>query len=322
MADLLAADKTAMAPAPSPSPTATKAASSAESSKEGARTDPPPSDTPPVQWAEHLKDEYVLIKSTGDFIVWLDENRDVEWETTQAYDEELEKKGFDFGDVSNRVAFLQAVPTNHLSHEIKTAYRTMLGEGLCRGLEQDNESAMTILDQAEEFVTARNREQARLWYVAASGTATLSFVLLTPAVAYGLPRLLSNASDATSNVLLAGLGGATGALFSILLRVGKAPLDPSAGRPIHLMEGFGRIVVGVIGAAIVLSASRAGFILPNLTSNSGLALLCLVAGASERLVPGLVDSVELSASNSGKATASSAAEKTPKSQPGTVSRQP
>jgi hypothetical protein len=88
------------------------------------------------------------------------------------------------------------------------------------------------------------------------------------------------------------MAGATGALLSILLRVGRAPLDPAAGSAVHHLEGAARVIVGVIGALIVLCAIRAEVVLPQLRNPYGIALACLVAGASERLASGIIERVE------------------------------
>jgi hypothetical protein len=95
-----------------------------------------------------------------------------------------------------------------------------------------------------------------------------------------------------------GLGscvGAIGAFFSILTRVGRTPLDPSAGWQLHWLEGLGRILIGVVGAALAEVAMKLGLALTILSEKgfAGLFLVAFIAGFSERFVHTLIKRVEM-----------------------------
>jgi hypothetical protein len=163
---------------------------------------------------------------------------------------------------------------------------------MCAALDKKQRDAESLLEKAEEFVTARNHEHARQWYVWASACAAAVAVLIAWIAMRSYLCAYPDAPAAKLNILASGIGGSTGALFSILLRVGRAPLDPAAGKAVHRLEGAARICVGIIGAVIVLAAIRAELLLPQLTSAYGITLACLVAGASERMASTIIERVE------------------------------
>lgn len=245
------------------------------------------------RWQKHDADVKVLLRKGPNFIVYLDQQLDVDWEDTTAYHEELAAEKVDVGKVQGRVTCLEAVPIDHLTEPIKCAFRSILGEAMCLALEKDMRGAQVLLAKAEEFVSARNHEQARTWYVCGCIRSTAAFLVIAPLVmAIYWWRYPCSPLAERMNILGVGMGGAVGALFSILLRVGRAPLDPAAGAWVHKLEGAARVAVGVIGALMVMCAIRAELLLPQLRDEYGIVLACVIAGASERLATALIERVE------------------------------
>lgn len=253
-----------------------------------------------ILWQRHDAAVKVLLRRNMGFIVFLNHELEVDWENTPEHESFLEKNNIDPGKIQGRITCLEAVPIDHLSESMKRAFRSILGEAMCVALDGDMKGAQSLLATAEEFVNARNHEQARRWYVWASAWATAACVLSTWAVSFLYSSFHTASLDAKTDILSAGMAGAAGALLSILLRVGRAPLDPAAGATIHRLEGTARIAVGVIGAIIVICAIRSELILPQLRNPYGIALACLVAGASERLASGIIERVEVSWSKENK----------------------
>jgi hypothetical protein len=60
---------------------------------------------------------------------------------------------------------------------------------------------------------------------------------------------------------------------------------------LHHLEGAFRIMVGTLGALLVALAIRAGLIV-QVKQLSAIMVMCMVAGASERLVPSFIEQVE------------------------------
>ena len=246
------------------------------------------------QWA-HLQPNYLILEMK-DFIVFLDDDWDVDWETSDTYDLIRRDIWKTIGAVLNEVSRLQAIPVAHLTHEQRLGFRRMLGEAVARALEGCTDDAESILTAAKEYAVARNHEHARLWYL--SSSAVSAGLLLSAALALWMGRvyLTRYLGPSLLNTLIAAGVGAIGALLSTYRRVAQLPLDPSAGRVLHYFEGTAHVVLGSIGGGIVWLSSASGIIAPQLLVSThgrtfGL-LLCIVGGASERLVPSLMARVE------------------------------
>jgi hypothetical protein len=244
-----------------------------------------------IHWSAHEADC---------FIVFINTDGDVDWKTTGECDKKIKDK--ECGKVLSRIAVLEAVPTSHLPQKTQLNFRSMLGESLARCLHDDYANAKTLLDAANQFVSARNQEVARRWFICATALATLL------ALAIAAPPWVSRSSLATRwgeqfiPLLVACASGAIGALFSVLTRAAKIPLDPAAGRLLHYVEGIGHVAAGMIGGIFVYLAMKAGIFAPKLLELGlvGQALACMVGGASERLVPTIIRKVDVTKADTAK----------------------
>lgn len=243
-------------------------------------------------WREHDGNVGYLIKSTNFFIVYVDKEGDVDWETTDEYQETLDANAV--GLVSNRVASVDALPLGYLSTEARISLKRMLGEATARVLEHDGDAAHRMLDDAQAFALARIRERARGWYLVGAAVAAVAVAaLVVPALA--LVEVVVPTSEETRQKLVAGaLAGAAGALVSMLLRSGSAPFNASAGKGVHYIDGVSRVLVGAFGGLLVPLAMLARLVVPDVTSRAVIALFGVTAGFSERWVPSLIERVEVS----------------------------
>jgi hypothetical protein len=249
----------------------------------------------------HLTDKQCPIMITKQYAVFLDAEGDLDWQTTEAFDNELTLRVApkQLNSVLNQVAILRSYPVEHLTRIQRNNFRMMVGEGLARGFEFDPMSAMEMFQKAGEYATARNQEVARSWYLCATGLTTGLFaVILSFSWNYRVAAIEEYGRPAFC-IGFAGCVGALGAFFSTLSRVGRTPLDPSAGWKLHWLEGFGRILIGVLGAAVSLLAVQAGFALTVLSDKglAGLIVIGFVAGFSERLIHTIIKRVELNPIN-------------------------
>ena len=172
----------------------------------------------------------------------------------------------------------------------------MLGEATARALEGYVDEASDALDKAEAFVIARTQAAARFSYFIA-GAVCLGIVLGLTVGAWGLRSPLPTRSgQASSNwwrqLELAPLARSS----SMLLQMRNAPVDAASEKHQQYADAGARIFMGMIGAVVVALCVRAGLVLPQLKpmaggtdSLGGLLLACMVAGASERLAPALIN---------------------------------
>lgn len=232
----------------------------------------------PVKW---------LIDSDDDYIVYVDDDTYVEW--TMNSNAVLA----DAGDLLTRVGWLEAVEVSHLSEVQLDTYKRLIGEGVARLFEKNRTAASAALDTAEKWITARNQESARIWYLegAAAGVSVAFLGFLGALRIWGLDALLHHREI----IATAAFCGAVGALLSVLQRSGQTALDLAAGRFVHTTEGAARVLTGALGGLFVGLLLWSGYVLKDVSKNSALFLaVCLVAGLSERMVNSLAGSVEAS----------------------------
>jgi len=242
-------------------------------------------------------DKDYLVNATTGFAVWLDKEGDLDWETTEAYDAFIEKESATemISGMLNRAAILRSYPVEHLTPIQRKNFHIMVGEGLARALDFQEESATQMLDKATEYGVARNQEIARLWYLTGAVVTAVVFAMFLLAAflnkecgikLFGEPKFL---------LALGSCVGSLGALLSVLLRAGKVPLDPSAGKLLHHLEGGGRILIGVLSALIVLAAAHIGIIFTIFAQKgcAGMFVIAFAAGFSEQLAHTIIKRVEM-----------------------------
>jgi hypothetical protein len=259
------------------------------------------------KWKPFGVTEENVVYASDEIVVFLRNNLDTDWITTPDFDSKLEviNKSPEWGFIKRTVTRLQSIPIDHLSLIKREGFRTQLGTALSLGLQEDFANAKESLRTAEDFVTARNNEVARGWFLESSGIAVLLFlVFLLATFHFNCYGAVTGGSDLTTiqKVLFCSAAGAVGAFLSVISRITKIPLDPAAGRYMHYLEGGSRVIAGIIAAPFLLFAVKLGVILPSLDKDGieAVILIGIVAGASERLIPSLIGNVESQASDSNK----------------------
>jgi hypothetical protein len=251
--------------------------------------------------------EHLIIASHG-AVVYLDEDLYTEWYLLVGECPSDPASGAVF----TRVSRLESVPIDHLRPANRLAFRRMIGESVARLLADRNPAAAaSALDMAEEFVKARNEETSRLWYLA----ATVVFAAMVGCIGLVLwacrGSLVTVFGPVGLRVVLGACAGAAGAFVSVSFRLGRLGLDPAAGWPLHALEAFTRVAGGMAGALLVALCLHAKVLLalPSGAADTGapssqamaLALaLCMIAGASERLVPNLIEQTRVGVPGGGK----------------------
>ncbi|SOE97685.1 hypothetical protein SAMN05414139_10835 [Burkholderia sp. D7] len=235
-----------------------------------------------------------LTLCTDDFIVYVATDLSVQWRTN---DNHVTPKHC--GDVLNRVSSLEI--RSQFVHDRATllSIRRQIAEGLARCLDgQPLRSSMTVLKEVELEIKTRNKETSWSWYFSAAYKVTLGCAATLVVGWLARDQFRSVLGSEAFDVLLGALAGAVGALLSVTTRGNRLVMDANAGEKVHRLEGLSRIGTGVGGALFTALAIKSGVVLGGAHfSGSRLALIlafCIVAGASERLVPSLVSSFEKS----------------------------
>jgi hypothetical protein len=237
-----------------------------------------------------------LVFVCDEFIVFVDDENDVDWYTSTNYDANRPEDTKAQNDILSLAAAIETTPCQHMSESVRVNFKRLIGEGIARALQEDYSNARAILKRAETFVMLRSQEQSRYWYVTASGTAgavmTLLFIVLW---IFRVP-VIENLGATAFRAVLAAAAGAMGATLSIIMRMGKLQLDCLSGKPLHYVEGVSRVAAGALSGLLVFLAVESGQLLPMLLKSAGghIAILfaAIAAGASERWAPSIVSKFE------------------------------
>ncbi|WP_029528441.1 hypothetical protein [Polaromonas glacialis] len=201
-------------------------------------------------------------------------------------------------------------------------YDRRVADTLIVALEGDVESALLILSQIRDDVVAERKSFARFMYlVYAAATAAMLGLL----AAFATSDLVKNQAwfvpygFYTSNTWLAVAAGTLGAFFSIALGISSRSIHTDLQMLDNIIDAIVRIVIGAIAAIVLqalmdadLFALRLGSAVmgatdhlsdgpdsSNLRITDHLVLLvaAFIAGFSERLIPDLLNSATMAASD-------------------------
>jgi hypothetical protein len=238
----------------------------------------------------------VLIISTREYIVFIDKDGDIDWETTQEYDEKAPKDvGYDLAKanlIRNEAAVIETTPCGALTPDTKLQFKRLIGEAIACVFDHDYDGAKGILGSAAQFIRARSEEISRFWYLSASFAAAALFLVL----GFSLWLLRSYVSSLLTPLemwlALASVAGAIGALLSVIWRSGDLKFNSSSGRALHYLEASSRICAGALSGFLVALAVNCEIILTAFTHNNNLhgimILAALAAGASERMAGSII----------------------------------
>ena len=255
------------------------------------------------QWSHHEWEHLVAAKQ--DFVVHVDKQLDIDWETSVNYDQ-IEKANSAFNssakhEILTRGAILEATPCSELPRAIQIQFKRLVGEAYCCCFEFDYDRARKVLKAAEQFIQARSEERARSWYLTASGCSA-GILAIVLCIAWAARSFLTELIGLTAFwVGVSVLTGGIGALLSVITRAGRLQIDCSAGRALHNLEGSSRIVAGAISGGLAGLAVLSGILFQSISESHLMAVVILVAtsaGYTERMAPSIISSCDLSGKES------------------------
>lgn len=228
-------------------------------------------------------------------IVYLTEDLSIEWRTTDDH----KPVKYD-GKILGRATMLETQSRFIEDKATLEAVRLQIAESIARCLEGDPEAvSVSLLNAAELQIADRNKEIAWLWYFTAAYQVTGVCAVLAAVLWLARDTAWFWIGHTTFDVVLGTFGGALGALLSTTSRGGRLVLDANAGKMVHQLEGLSRIGAGLIGALMVALSIKGGIIVSGVrflgSPLAAMLVFCIAAGASERLVPSLVQNIERTA---------------------------
>ncbi len=248
-------------------------------------------------WNAHKNSCKQIIRITSKYIVYIDWENSIDWETTDEYDNSMSIEGkSEYEKMLSQCLIAEHKPSAGLSETTLLSFKAIIGEAIVNCLEHNCKGSLDILKQADEFRLDRVIEKSRSWYL--SYSILISGILIT-AVLLVLNHTKCLSPETTWH-LKAGAWAAAGACLSIILRSGHLYHASYAGRQLHIIESGCRIFGGFISGQIVYLGIKSGMIFSNLANGEkqfyAISLLALLAGASERFAPSIITQIEESSS--------------------------
>ncbi len=241
-------------------------------------------------------DIYYLILDAGDFIVCLDSDLDVDWRTSEKYDENGHKDPAEQNAILNLAASLECIPNDHHKKNVRLNFKRMIGEGVARSLDNDYEGARNIIEKARLYIADRNIETARYWQLLTACALGLLSGFSGLALWVFRAQLIRVFGDSGHLLLLSGMSGSLGAILSMAFRMGHSFPTSEAPRSLHILEAASRVFAGCLSGVLMAGSIKIGLILPIFKDAGQTHLLVLVAamasGASERWAPSLIARIE------------------------------
>lgn len=234
----------------------------------------------------------LLILQGHSFLVWVDDELEVDWETNTFC---LGNSGNHFEEVLNRAAMVESIPFEHLNKKHQKSFKRLVGEGIARGLANQHRSAFTALDSAENYVRSRNQETSRMWYLTGSALLTVLFGLVALITWSYQTNAIEFKSGPLSRLFFACGAGALGAQLSIMIRMHKLDLDPEAGRWAHYWEACSRVIAGFLFGGLAALVTQLDIIKLNFHKSdmsTAILLISALAGLSERFASSIISQVQ------------------------------
>jgi hypothetical protein len=242
------------------------------------------------KWS-HIKYAYLILVDDH-FIVFLDNDGDIDWETSSEYDSKGHKDAHKHNVIMNNAALLETTPCDGVRAETKQQFKRLIGEAIARSLDDDYASAEMMLAAATKYISARTLETSRRWYLSASAMVTFPFVIFGCVVWLWRAELVQVVGFTMFWLAMSAVAGSLGALLSVTTRAGDLKFDTSAGRTLHYLEAASRVGTGGLSGIVVALAVHSEVILAPLSRGNKMPatmmLAAFAAGAAERLATSII----------------------------------
>jgi kynurenine formamidase len=251
------------------------------------------------KWPEvHSIDRLFFVSDS--YIIFLNHDKYVEWRSNKTFNDEQIKWEPDkieyFHKNFNEIARLDTISCDNLEEKVMLNYKQQIGQAVIQNFNQEFKNAEDMLRVANDYVINRLADKSRFFVLKACGVIALIATIIGCFSWLFREFLISFTGVTVFYLWLSFLMGSLGAFLSIVLRIGKIQIDYQANENLHYLEGATRVFVGMISGLLIALCVKTGILLPVLEKVGSTYIVMviggLIAGASERLVPSLIQKVE------------------------------
>jgi hypothetical protein len=225
----------------------------------------------------------VLAKEPGKYIIYETEERSVSVDgpdTSACHRPGIHKAMMEIADLTIHDPSLKARYNSRIGHAYKIA------------LDGDGDSCETALEGiAEDMAHHLRRPRQRAYQMGALLGVTFASLL------YYVVSRVTVLNDLAIRLFCGAVFASVGGFLSVLIGSREIELDLKESFSATLTYGMLRITIAAISGVIVVFLIGAGLVLgplKNPDSFNAFALVCIVAGFSERLIPNVLKSLESS----------------------------
>jgi hypothetical protein len=233
-----------------------------------------------------------IISRTHDYIIYIDENNNLLWSANDSINI------FDgFGYIRNEVSSLELV-VNRLfkgkeAFEFKVILGSVLNRIVCGHKKEEVEKALISV---KELITKQGCEILKQSYIYSDVASTVIVMLSIVYTILQKEFLVSILGNTNYEIILVSLFGGIGSFIFTNLRLSKYKADINLNKNTHILDGCLRIFFGVISGIFVVLGIKGNLIFSLIEKNNvryfSEAFICIVAGASDVLIPNLIRQVE------------------------------
>lgn len=220
------------------------------------------------------------------YVVFIDYQNDCDWKDERDHNVIFGADGrIKFAQAISKLNVAHAQPCNNLPEQELLIFKKMIGAGYALAINGDFDSIDSLIQNATDYLSLRNKECARKYFLSASGIfaiIVIAFWILAK-FCFHLDYL-----DWISGICM----GFLGSFVSIWTRYGKMSLTGLSSKCLHYLEAVSRMFVGGIFALVALYAICCHIVFPELDADYHFAVFALagfLAGFSERFVPSLME---------------------------------
>ena len=232
------------------------------------------------------------------YIVWLDGENEVDWETTDTYDT-IDIDRAKLNSYMSMIGFLQHHPmVSCMSKYMRKEFNHMLADTVVLILEGEFDKAEEQICKINNYLTNRNCEITRKWQLLYCFLIIFCVFVISILGRYFMQNIveLLVVKEETMGMIGFSMLGTVGATFSIVLKSGKQYYNCESGKLLNFLEILSRMIASIVSGFVAAYLYKMGIIFGNFNTEQnatyGFILICIIAGFSERLIPSIISSFE------------------------------
>lgn len=233
----------------------------------------------------------VIRYNKGHYVVFLDNIFEIDWETSDEYDDANNETKEARSKVLAEVEWLQHQPCVQIIDENKrNCYISLLAECWCYALDGCFEIANSHLKRAEQYLNDRKIEKSRKWQLISCFSIIGTFLVGILAI-----NRCFHVSDNFERWVTYLLFGALGTALSLIINGNTRTYNCESGKLLNFLEILSRLIASLLSCLVIVLLFNLNIIFTALKENHStetLNLLCVIAGFSERLIPSILQKME------------------------------